>query len=181
MPCGEPLSAKGMGLSDDAADILAELPEDKLLYTDTSSEVNVRLPAKAKINGRALLRWPAATINMRSRMVTIYLHHLSSSPVKASSPQKSGLSGTTASEQRAIKLADRMGCIDLDNLVPKFELSSSDGRTCLAVSRLLRVDDAKVRAALQDISCDYQYDLEKRKVLFYFESDNKRKRESSAQ
>lgn len=169
-----------MAISESATDILRALPADTILYDDTNQYIRVKVPRDSTIESTTIARWTGIVVDFRTQLITIQTSSDSVSsprdPVD-NSPRKSGLKPQTESERTAAAMADSMGCIDCDNLVPSYELQSTHASTQLLIGRLLQVNDDALRDHLPVQATHYVYNMKKRVTIVHFSSDRKRKAE----
>lgn len=169
-----------MELSNEARDILRLLPADAVLYEDSSSQISVRLqetdvltsPAMAAIydtiDGEV-----SSSIDFRTRMVCITFD--ARPPVLSSSPRASGLVSCTVGEQHAVDMANRMGAIDYDNLVPSWTMTTTGGDTTLVLGRLLRISHDALLRQLSPRCTRVEYRMHDQTTALYFAAEKKRK------
>ena len=165
-----------MPLSEAALDILESLPKDTVLYDDGKEFIKVKVPVDSIITGKMLRPWHNITVNFRTRVLTICISTETSPQMQSKgSPRKSQLKPETESERLAAKMADSMGCVDCDCLVPDFALVTNSNDTILKIRRLLRVDDDLIRLEIPSAAKGYAYCMKNKETLVFFACDKKRK------
>lgn len=165
-----------MPLSENAIDVLDQLPQDCVLYDDGKEFVKVKVPTNTTIFSEMISRWNNVTVNFKTRILTICVDNtIPPSTRIQGSPRKSGLKPETEGERQAAAMADKMSCVDLDCLVPSFSLSSTPDHTTLKIGRLLRVNDDLMRLELPDTAEGYAYCMRNKETVVFFPSDKKRK------
>ena len=174
-----------MALSSTARDILDMLPSDSFIETDTSTDIAVEVPSRSIITDDAIDAICAIFRGARSEPVRASIDfknhtiHLKTGGCSFVEPahRESGLVASTESENLAVRIADRIGTIDYDDLVPHCTLHTNDTHTVLHLADLLHVSHDAVRYYTkeeQDLSV--QYDMPQHAVCVLVPRRNKRKR-----
>jgi len=166
-----------MELSQRAHDILRALPRDSMVYSDDADIISVKLPRTAIVDDTALSHFGDCEIDFETRLLTISLHEVEPFSPRSPRPPAQPLDPVTTGETNAASMANTMGRIDFDNLVPSFRLSSVGEHTTLVIGRLLRVSNSALRQQLPSSSTHYEYRLQERVTVVFFPAAKKRKAE----
>jgi len=161
------------------------LPSDSFIETDTSTDITVEVPPRSIITDDAIDaictifragRSEPVRASVDFRNHTIHLKTGGCSFIEPSC-YESGLVASTESERLAVRIANSIGTIDYDDLVPKCTMNTNDKHTVLNLANLLHVSHDTVRYYTRDErDMSVQYDMPLRTVCVLVPRQNKRKR-----
>lgn len=162
-----------MELSARASDILRKLPRESIVYTDNERAISFKIPRAAVLSSAMLSELATCDINFETRMLTVSLQALE--PLSPHSPRPAELKPVTVGEKYAAEMANTLGRIDFDNLVPTYRIASTADHTQLIIGRLLRIDNSALRRQLSADSIGYEYRMLDRVCVVLFPVVKKRK------
>jgi len=174
-----------MALSQLARDILASLPTDSFVEADTPSDMSIEVPSDSVISEYTIIRICEIFRNIRHDPVrcsvdlTRHTIHLKTGGCVFTEPiyHKCDLVASTESEKTAVQIADNLGTVDHDDLVPHFAMNTDEKNTVLKLANLLHVShDAILHYTRGTPNIQVQYDMSLRTVCLLIPRHNKRKR-----
>jgi hypothetical protein len=139
------------------------------VYSDNDHTISFKIPRAAVISSAMLSPFATCEINFENRMLIISLQP--TEPLSPHSPRPTELNPVTVGEKYAAEMANTMGRIDFDNLVPTFRITSNQ----LIIGRLLRIDNSALRRQLSADSIGYEYRMLDRVCVVLFPVVKKRK------
>jgi len=143
------------------------------VYSDNDHTISFKIPRAAVISSAMLSPFATCEINFENRMLIISLQP--TEPLSPHSPRPTELNPVTVGEKYAAEMANTMGRIDFDNLVPTFRITSTADHTQLIIGRLLRIDNSALRRQLSADSSGYEYRMLDRVCVALFPVVKKRK------
>ena len=173
-----------MALSDAARDILALLPRDTYVGRETDDGIELEVPPTC-IGCSTLARMREAFRDGNAQPVRCSIDFGQKSiqlkrggiVIVEHTPVASGLTGTTEGEKAAIDVADHMGVIDHDDLVPVFTMDITDTHIRLNIQGLVNVCHDALEYYLKDHpEHTLEYDMAQSMVTVLLPRQNKRKR-----
>lgn len=173
-----------MPLSQKALDVLQELPHtsETFVDTDTAQLLTIGVPRNTTLSSAHLENARAAWGHAKSRASvdfdTCRIHfRASADPIPQVSCQCKPPKATTSSEQQAVKLAQKLGIIDLDDLIPQYELFTHSTHTELNISGVQHVCHDAIQRHIPPSGCTLQYRFISKDISIFYERENKRKRD----
>ena len=172
-----------MALSQGATDVLAALPFASKCYVDidTDDYLSIDLPQDATVPLSVIARMKSAW-GKKSCRVSVDLVHakihlkISDKPVRTRACKCELPTPSDPSEEMAVHFARTLGVIDVDELVPQYELTACDRGTMLAISGVLHIIHDRLQEHADQQACTPYYNMADGCVLVVFPRANKRKR-----
>jgi hypothetical protein len=174
-----------MAMSEAGRDILALLPRDTYVDIETDDGIEFEVPREHSITGTTIARMCNAFQNGKAESVRCSIDFSHSAirlkkggvVIVEQTHLPSGLTGSTEGERAAIRVADNMGVIDHDDLVPVFTMDTTDTHIRLHIQGLINVcHDALVYYLQGQPSHTLEYDMARSRVTVLLPRVNKRKR-----
>lgn len=174
-----------MALSQIARDVLELLPKETCVDIETDDGIEIALPKGACIRSSTLDSICSAYQAGSEKSVRCSIDFFNDIirlkqggiVIVQNTHFPSGLTGTTEGETAAIRLAERLGVIDHDDLIPKFTVDTTETHVCLNIMGLLNVcHDALVYYLKDQPSYTLEYDMAQSTVSVLLPRLNKRKR-----
>lgn len=144
-----------------------------MVYTDTERAISFKIPRTAILTSAMLDSCEVCDINFETRLLTVSLQPVE--PLSPHSPRPTDLKPVTVGEKQAAEMANSLGRIDFDNLVPTYRITSTADYTQLVIGRLLRIDNSALRRQLSADSIGYEYRMHDRECAVLFPAAKKRK------
>lgn len=173
MSCGQPPQV--MGLTETAIDVLRALPTNSLVCADGEDEIVVRVPPSTVLKREHMSKLHHHTIVELDTCLLRVLLSEDKLDELPTSPRPCTLTACTVSERQAADMANEMGCIDLDQLVPNYTISTSGNVTSLRINRLLKIDDECLAKYMSTHATGYEYSFRDKQVRVFFDGTKKRK------
>lgn len=166
-----------------ARDVQELLPDGAILYADDATFMSFSVPRNGELTSDCLqglydqLFTSRIDINFDTCMVDVF----HSTQVQSVLPDTDSvttsviLKADTESERSAATLAKALGCIDYDNLQPRFNIETVAGTTSLLISRLNRVSNSALAEQLPCNCNQVVYRFSSKDIAVRFAAHRKRK------
>ena len=167
-------------------DILTALGDSTYVVNDTEQHLQLEIPNHPGVTGDTLERIKMLFCNNRAVSVNcsidfensaIHLTTTATTFADRINQSSVNLNAITESERELCEIAQNMGTIDYDDLVPQLKLGNNDNYTYIEISDLLHVSHNAVVYYLEDYqNVVVKYDMRCKCVYLLLPKKTKRKR-----
>ena len=165
-----------------ACDVLDMLPDGAVLIADNSTYLSFSVPRNGELTSDCLdglyeqLFTTKVDVDFGTCMVGVHYNTDPFELIEQGSPINTvQLQADTESERLAAAFAQSLGCIDYDNLQPRFTIETEGGVTSLLISRLHRVSHCALAAQLAPECTRVVYRFDSKDIAVRYAARKKRK------
>jgi len=165
-----------------ACDILDMLPDGAVLFADNPTYLSFSVPRNGELTSDCLdglyeqLFTTKVDVDFSTCMVCVHYNTDPFELIEQGSPINTvQLQADTESERLAAAFAQSLGCIDYDNLQPRFTIETEGGVTSLLISRLHRVSHCALAAQLGPECTRVVYRFDSKDIAVRYAARKKRK------
>ena len=165
-----------------ACDILDLLPDGAIVFADNPTYLSFSVPRNGELTSDCLdsmydqLFTTRVDIDFGTYMVGVHFNTEPFALLESGSPIATvELQADTESEHMAAALARSLGCIDYDNLQPRFTIDTECGVTSLLITRLHRVSHCALAAQLPKECTRVVYRFASKDIAVQYAAQKKRK------
>jgi hypothetical protein len=165
-----------------ACDILDLLPDGAVVFADSPTYLSFSVPRSGELTGDCLhglykqLYTTRVDVDFGTCMVGVHYNTDPFDLMERGSPIDTvELQADTESEHLAAAFAQSLGCIDYDNLQPRFTIETEGGVTSLLIARLHRVSHCALAAQLPPECTRVVYRFSSKDIAVHYAARKKRK------
>ena len=165
-----------------ACDILDMLPDGAVLFADNPTYLSFSVPRNGELTSDCLdslyeqLFTTKVDVDFGTCMVGVHYNTDPFELIEQGSPINTvQLQADTESERLAAAFAQSLGCIDYDNLQPRFTIETEGGVSSLLISRLHRVSHCALAAQLAPECTRVVYRFDSKDIAVRYAARKKRK------
>jgi hypothetical protein len=165
-----------------ACDILDLLPDGAVVFADNPTFLSFSVPHNGELTSDCLdglydqLFTTKVDIDFGTYMVAVHFNTEPFALLESGSPIATvELKADTESERLAAAFARSLGCIDYDNLQPRFTINTEAGVTSLLITRLHRVSHCALAAQLPPECTRVVYRFASKDIAVHYAARKKRK------
>ena len=165
-----------------ACDILDLLPDGAVVFSDDPTFLSFTVPPNGELTSDCLdglydqLYTTRVDVDFGTRMVGVHFNTEPFALLESGAPITTvELQADTESERLAAALAHSLGCIDYDNLQPRFTIETEGDVTRLMITRLHRVSHCALAAQLPRECTRVVYLFASKNIAVHYAVRKKRK------